>query len=220
MNCSSVKMNAPLEVDNLTVRFGNTVALENVSYSFMPETATAVMGANGSGKTTLLECIAGICPAKCGDIRDRPRNMSYVTQHTCNTWMPITAGQVIAMGRYRQLGPLRRFKNTDKQIMVEAAEKLSVTSLLNRRYSVLSGGQRQRVRIAQALASQPSLLMLDEPITGLDIPSQGQIITALKDCVAAGITVIIRHHFVMDTLTQSHSITTIPLSDDVHLPPY
>ena len=203
----TLPMTEPLRVDNLTVRFGDIAALDNVSHIFNQGTATAIMGANGSGKTTLLESIASIRKITDGDIHGVPPHVSYVRQNVQDVWMPITVGNVIAMGRYRRLGMVRRFKTVDREHVLDAAERLDVCSIMHRRYNLLSGGQRQRVRIAQALASQPSLVMLDEPITGLDIPSQSLILETIQNCVSSGVTVIMTTHY----LAEAHHCDSVVL---------
>ena len=187
-------MGTSVEVRELTVRFGAITALDRVSCDFAPGTATAIMGANGSGKTTLLESIAGLLPMTAGELRGVPDSIAYVRQHLPNTWMPITAGEVVAMGRYRARGMTGRFRASDRHAVREAARHLGVDHLSSRSFCLLSGGQRQRVRIAQALAAQPRLLLLDEPISGLDIPSRERILAAVERCTAQGVTVIVTTH--------------------------
>ncbi len=187
-------MNGHLQLTNVTMEFGPITALHRVSHSFAPGTATAIMGANGSGKTTLLRCIAGLLTPTAGEIVGAPRATAYVSQHLSHTWMPITARDVLKMGRYRRLGFLRRLGRGDRKVMRDAARMLDVEGLLDRSFNLLSGGQRQRVRIAQALAAQPDLLLLDEPICGLDLPSQKQILAAMELCAEAGMIVIATTH--------------------------
>lgn len=108
--------------------------------------------------------------------------------------MPLTAAEVLAMGRYRQLGLTGWFRAVDRAAMKTAGERLGVNDLLNQSFGTLSGGQQQRVRIAQVLASEPDLLLLDEPITGLDIPSQDQIFAVVEDYARQGAVVVITTH--------------------------
>ena len=183
-----------VQIDDLTVRFGSFTALHRVTCDFHPGTATAVMGVNGSGKTTFLESIAGLQPITSGVIRGIPDTVAYVRQCLPNVWMPITVREVIAMGCYRKRGMLGRLRSSDRRAILETAERLSVEQLMNCSFSLLSGGQRQRVRIAQALVAHPSLLMLDEPITGLDMPSQACIFEVIEECVCNGLTVIVATH--------------------------
>ena len=183
-----------VEITDLTVRFDDVTALEGVTHRFEPGTATAVMGVNGSGKTTMLECLAGLQKPTAGRIRGMSENLAYVCQHLPACWMPITAGEVLAMGRYGKRGLLGRLKGEDRDAMREAGEQLDVNQFSNRSFGELSGGQQQRVRIAQVLAGEPDVIMLDEPVTGLDIPSQERILNVVEEYTSRGAIVIITTH--------------------------
>ena len=183
-----------VEVEHLTVRFDQVTALEDVTHRFEPGTATAVMGVNGSGKTTMLECMAGLQKPTSGRISGMAENLAYVCQHLPACWMPITAGEVLAMGRYGKRGLLGRLRSEDRAAMREAGEHLDVNQFKNRSFGDLSGGQQQRVRIAQVLAGQPEVIMLDEPVTGLDIPSQERILDVIEEYTSRGAIVIITTH--------------------------
>ena len=183
-----------LKVENLTVRYDNFNALDNVTHSFEPGTSTAVMGVNGSGKTTLLESIAGLVNPASGQISGCCERLGYVCQCPPSSWMPLTSNEVIAMGRYRERGLIGPLRANDRAAMRSAGERLHINDLLNHSFGELSGGQQQRVRIAQVLASEPELLLLDEPITGLDIPSQERILALIEDYSRRGATVILTTH--------------------------
>ena len=182
------------EVTDLTVRFDEVTALEGVTHTFEPGTATAVMGVNGSGKTTMLECLAGLQKPTSGSIQGMSGNLAYVCQHLPACWMPITAGEVLAMGRYGKRGLLGRLRGEDRAAMREAGARLDVNQFAKRSFGDLSGGQQQRVRIAQVLAGEPDVLMLDEPVTGLDIPSQERILEVIDVYSSRGAIVIITTH--------------------------
>ena len=183
-----------VEVEDLTVRFDDVTALDGVTHTFEPGTATAVMGINGSGKTTLLECLAGLQKPTSGRVSGVSENLAYVCQHLPACWMPITAGEVLAMGRYGKRGLLGRLRGEDRAAMREAGEQLDVNQFANRSFGELSGGQQQRVRIAQVLAGEPDVVMLDEPVTGLDIPSQERILNVIEEYTSRGAIVIITTH--------------------------
>ena len=187
-------MTEPVRVVDLTVRFGAVTALERIDHTFLPGTTTAIMGVNGAGKTTLLECLAGLLRPSSGRVEGIPASIAYVQQQSPRAWMPLTAGEVLAMGRYRQRGLIGRFGAKDRAVMRDAADHLDVTELLNRPYGDLSSGQRQRVVIAQALTIEPDLVLLDEPISGLDIPSQECILTVLDESAAMGLVVVVTTH--------------------------
>ena len=184
----------PVRAVDLTVRFGAVTALDRVDHDFVPGTTAAVMGPNGAGKTTLLECLAGLLRPNSGRVAGAPDRVAYVRQQTPAGWMPLTAREVLAMGRYRARGLTGRLRAADRAVMAAAADRLDVADLLGRPYGDLSGGQRQRVVIAQALALEPDLLLLDEPIRGLDLPSQERILAVLDESAAAGLAVVITTH--------------------------
>lgn len=183
-----------VEVSELTVAFDELTALDSVTHTFEPGTATAVMGVNGSGKTTMLECLAGLQKPTSGRISGMSENLAYVCQHLPACWMPITAGEVLAMGRYRKRGLLGRLRGEDRSAMRAAGEQLDVNQFSRRSFGELSGGQQQRVRIAQVLAGEPEVIMLDEPVTGLDIPSQERILDVIEEYSSRGAIVIITTH--------------------------
>ena len=187
-------MTAPIEVEDLTVQFDDLIALDSVTHTFQPGTATAVMGVNGSGKTTMLECLAGLHRPTSGRITGMSDKLGYVCQHLPASWMPITAGEVMVMGCYRKRGLLGRIRASDRAAMRDAAEQLDVAQFTDRGFGSLSGGQQQRVRIAQILAGEPEVVMLDEPITGLDIPSQNRILAVIEEYSRQGTIVIITTH--------------------------
>jgi ABC-type Mn2+/Zn2+ transport system ATPase subunit len=189
-------MDAPvIELDGVGVDYGGVAALDAIQHRFAPCTSTAVMGANGSGKTTLLDVLAGLRPPSRGTVRGLdPARVGYVVQHLTARWLPITVGEVLAMGRYRRLGLWRRIGAADRAALHGAAERLAIGDLLHRQFSELSGGQRQRVRIAQVLAGEPDVLLLDEPITGLDLPSQKVILDVISELAADGVTIVVTTH--------------------------
>ncbi len=185
-----------MEIDDLTVEFGGFAALDSVSHRFEPGTSTAVMGVNGSGKTTMLGCLAGLQRPTAGRVEGMSENLAYVTQVFPPGWMPVTAREVVAMGRFRRLGLIRRQRASDRQAVQRVSVELDVAHLLDRTFGSLSGGQQQRVRIAQALAAEPDVLLLDEPVTGLDIPSQRRILDVMSETAAGGSIVVVTTHHV------------------------
>ncbi len=187
-------MRTPVRIEGLTVKFDEFKALDDVTHIFEPGTSTAIMGVNGSGKTTLLECIAGLIRPTSGHVNGVSKRLAYVCQHPPTSWMPLTSSEVLAMGRYRERGLIGRFRTGDRAAMHSAGEQLKINDLLSCSFGELSGGQQQRVRIAQVLASEPDVLLLDEPITGLDIPSQDRILAMIEDCSRRGAIVILTTH--------------------------
>jgi ABC-type Mn2+/Zn2+ transport system ATPase subunit len=189
-------LNAAISFDDVTVRFGSVVALDHITTRLQPGRSAALIGPNGSGKTTLLRLVAGLRAPTAGRV-SVPVNavIGYVSQHASQpAWLPLTGSDVVRMGRYRDRGLLGRLTGADDRMVVDAARRLDVEALLDRPYGDLSGGQRQRIRLAQALAQQPNVLALDEPITGLDLPSQQIILDLIDEETHRGTTVIITTH--------------------------
>ena len=190
---------APMDLVEVWARYTNDrVALSSVTCQFQHGTSTALMGANGSGKTTLLRVICGLTPPWKGTINPDPSQKSVALvaqQPERRGWLPLTVANVLAMSRYRDRGLVKRFGPADRIIIEDAAERLDVLDLLTRQFLELSGGQRQRVLVAQALAQDADVLLMDEPITGLDLPSQETILRIIDEERRRGrIVVITTHH--------------------------
>lgn len=167
------------EAVDLVLRYGSRTAIAASSFTIPLGAVTAVIGPNGSGKSTLLHAIAGLVPVASGtlrvlggDPRDARGEISYVLQSTfVPASTPISVRETVGMGRYPAVGPLRRFGKTDRERVVEAMRRLQIEDLAERHLSELSGGQRQRVYVAQGIAQDHRVLLLDEPLTGLDLIS-------------------------------------------------
>lgn len=185
-----------VEASNLTITFDGSDALHDVSFAIHAGTSIALVGANGSGKSTLLNAIAGLLETTSGSLIVRTKTTpAYVLQHQhSDRWLPLTAAEIIGMGTYARRGLLGRLNASDKQAITEAAAELAVEDLLDRQFSELSGGQQQRVLVAQALAQQSEVLLLDEPITGLDIPSQKRILRLIDGASETGRTILVSTH--------------------------
>ncbi len=185
-----------MRLEGVTVDFGRLRALDAIDLELRAGRSLALIGANGSGKSTLLNVFAGLIKPTSGRVSPAPLPpVAYVRQHGPEgNWLPLTAGEVLRMGRYRSTGWWGRFTDADRASMADAAGRMAVTDLLDRSFDELSGGQRQRVMIAQALAQQPEVLLLDEPITGLDLPSQELILQMIEGETTKGTTVVISTH--------------------------
>lgn len=189
----------PIALADVTAKFGNGhVALADVTCQFEHGTSTALIGPNGSGKTTLLRMMCGLGPPSQGTICPEPSKKTFalVAQHHGQRgWMPLTVSNVLRMSRFRDRGLIKRLGAADRILIENAAERLEVSDLGNRQFGELSGGQRQRVMVAQALAHDADVLLMDEPITGLDLPSQETILRIVDEERRRGrIVVISTHH--------------------------
>lgn len=173
---------------------------------------TAVIGPNGSGKSTLLNGIAGIVRPTAGriEVLGEPAatmlsRVAYVFQSTTvNQVMPVTVRETVAMGRYAPLGPLKRFSALDHEIVDDVMERLSIRHLAKKHLVEISGGERQRVFVAQGLAQQAEIVLLDEPVTGLDIVTRDLVMEALVTELASGRTVIFTTHDLADASVADH----------------
>ena len=188
-------MAAALTVRDVSASYGHGLALDDVSFEVPAGRSVAVIGPNGSGKSTLLKVIAGLQPMLGGSVDIGGADIAVVLQATdVDASVPITARDTVAMARYPSVGLLRRFRDDDRRWIDDAMERLQIADLARRQIHHLSGGQRQRVFVAQGLAQGASILLLDEPITGLDVTSRSVIAAALDDECAAGRTVITTTH--------------------------
>ena len=188
-------MAAALTIQGLEIRYGETVALTGVNLQLPAGSSLAVIGPNGSGKSTLLSAIAGINPPFAGTISWGGEAPALVLQSTSvDRSLPITVRDTIGLGRYPKLGLFRRFSGEDRRAVAQAMERLHIPDLAGKQLHNLSGGERQRVLVAQGLAQQSDLLLLDEPVTGLDVTSRGLILDVIHDEVMHGNSVIVTTH--------------------------
>jgi manganese/iron transport system ATP-binding protein len=191
-----------LVLDDVTVRFGGSDALVGVSASVAAGGSVALIGPNGAGKSTLLRAILGLVPLAGGTIEvlgRRPeearRSVAYVPQaESLDPEFPVSVAQVVLMGRYRDVGWVRRPGRSDRAIAAAALERVGLTDRAGDRFGTLSGGQQQRVLIARAVAQQSRVLLLDEPFNGVDAVTQGVLLEVLAELRADGATVVISTH--------------------------
>jgi ABC-type Mn2+/Zn2+ transport system ATPase subunit len=184
-----------VEATEVCVHYGSTVALAPSSFRFRRRAAVALVGSNGSGKTTLLSAIAGLVKPTAGTMTVNGSVAMVMQSPNHHRWMPLTVDEVLRMGRYSECGLMGRLRASDRAIVDDAAELLEVRQLRRRPFGELSGGQQQRVLVAQALAAQPDVLLLDEPVTGLDLPSQLRILEVIAEHAAnGGVVVFSTHH--------------------------
>jgi ABC-type Mn2+/Zn2+ transport system ATPase subunit len=178
------------------VHYGPVVALAPSSVTIRRGTSTSLVGPNGSGKSTLLNLLAGLLEPTSGTVeRAGDTRVAFVAQDQHqHRWMPLSVDDVLRMGRYGRRGLLGRIGSADRAVIADAAARLDVARLRRRPFGDLSGGQRQRVLIAQALATEPDLLLLDEPITGLDLPSQQRILELIGELTRGGTAVVLSTH--------------------------
>ena len=191
-----------LSVEKLHVHYGPVCALEDISFNLCCGKSMALLGPNGAGKSTLLKALCGLTPGNTGSIRwknlplkKHSMEIAYLPQREAINWeFPITVRGLVEMGRFPQLGLLKKFQQRDFEVVDRALVSMKLVDLQHRQISALSGGQQQRAFIARALAQEAHILLLDEPYTGLDTPTQQQLKDLLQELVLEGRLVIASHH--------------------------
>jgi len=189
-------MPVAVAAQEVVLRYGSRVALEASTFQIPTGAVTAIIGPNGSGKSTVLNAIAGLVEPSSGTLRlegDPP--VAYVLQSTkVNEALHVTVREVVTMGRYASTGPYGRLRARDRDAVEAAMHRLNITGLADRHLHELSGGERQRVFVAQGIAQGHEVLLLDEPLTGLDLTSAHAIDEMIHEEQTAGRTVIMTTH--------------------------
>ena len=185
----------PLRLNSVCIRYDDATALDSVTTDIPAGSSVAIIGPNGSGKSTLLKAVAGLIRPDSGSIDRGGQSTAIVLQSTdVDRSVPLTVGDTVAMARYPHTGLLGRFGADDRQAVDDALRQMDLETLTNRQTHHLSGGQRQRTFVAQGLAQEADMLLLDEPLTGLDVVSRSLIADALQRTREAGRTVMITTH--------------------------
>jgi manganese transport system ATP-binding protein len=205
---ASIDAPAATAVD-LTLARGPRTVLATASFTIPSGAVTALIGPNGAGKSTVLDAIAGLLPPGAGALdvpaRSRPGGVAYVLQGTsANEQLPITVRETVTMGRYASAGLVGRLGRADRTAVEAAIDAVALGGLAHRPLRDLSGGERQRAFVAQALAQEADLLLLDEPITALDLVSRQHILDAIAAERAAGHAVVVSTHDLGDAAAADH----------------
>ena len=186
-----------IALEAVAVGYGGRVILPPVDLAIARGVFLGVVGPNGSGKTTLVRTILGLLRPLEGKVTRAPGlRFGYVPQReSVDLAFPLTASEIAMMGRHGRLGPWRRPGKADRAATQQALADVGVADLADKRFHELSGGQRQRVLLARALAGAPDALILDEPTTGLDLPSERALLDLVDGLRGRGITVVmVSHH--------------------------
>lgn len=192
----------PLAISHLSVDLAGRTVLTDVNLVIAPGEFVGLIGPNGAGKTTLFRSILGLVPFTTGEVRisgqpiAKARNhIGYVPQRHEFAWdFPISIHDTVMTGRARSIGWLRRPRVADYEAVDQALGRVRLRDLADRPIGELSGGQRQRVLVARALALQPNILLLDEPFTGLDMPSAELLIELFNELASEGVAIIMSTH--------------------------
>jgi len=190
-----------LALEDVSVRYEGSVGLDDISFHLMEGERVAVVGPNGAGKSTLFKVIAGVIDPRQGVVEvfgHEPGGhvcISYVPQRSQVDWsFPVTVADVVMMGRISRIGPFRIPGAKDWQAVNEALELVGLSDLSQRQIGELSGGQQQRMFIARSLAQEAELMLMDEPLTGLDVPSRERVLQAMDMLHEKNVTLMVSMH--------------------------
>ncbi len=191
-----------IEIEGLTVHYEKRPVLWDLSFSLPTGIVCGIAGPNGAGKSTLLKTAMGLVKPLSGRISflGQPlskmrKRIAYIPQRESIDWdFPITASDVVLMGRYNRFGLLGRPRMADREAAARALDQLGMSALADRQISQLSGGQQQRLFIARALVQEPDILLMDEPFSGVDLATEKSIIELLHRLKKEGKTILIVFH--------------------------
>lgn len=153
---------------------------------------TSILGPNGQGKTTLLRCIAGLTPLREGRV-ERNTAIGYVPQAGLSSFA-YSVFDMVLMGRAKKVSAFAVPGKADIARTREVLDRVGIADLASRSFAELSGGQRQLVLIARALASDAEFMILDEPVSALDLRNQARVLELLRDLAADGMGILLTTH--------------------------
>ena len=202
-----------LAVRDLTAGYNGKPTITNVTFNVFEGERIAIVGPNGAGKSTLFKAIVGLLPhhgaisiqgASCYDSHTM---VGYVPQHEAVDWkFPATVWDVVMMGRARQIGYVRLPRQRDREAVQQALIRVGMWDYRRRQLHELSGGQRRRVFVARALAQQASVLMMDEPFSGVDASAEDEIFSVLDLLREEGIAVLLATHNLTQAATHYEKV--------------
>jgi iron complex transport system ATP-binding protein len=194
-----------LQARDVTVRAGGWTLLDGVTLTLPPGSMTVLLGPNGAGKTTLIRVLAGVLAPAAGEVRlggtrlhdlgraAVARRCAYLPQQA-GTPFDIRVEDVVALGRYPHVGTWGALARADYERVAWALDRVALTPLRHRTLPTLSGGERQRVFVARALAQEAPILLLDEPLTALDVGRQFELMALLAELHRDGHTILTALH--------------------------
>jgi manganese/iron transport system ATP-binding protein len=202
LGASHAHAHADVWLSDVTAGYGDRTALEHVTLAVEPGSLLAVVGPNGAGKSTLLKLMAGLLEPWSGRIEvlgapagRESRRVAYVPQAELVDWgFPVTVEDVVMMGRFPRLGPIRRPGGDDRRAVRDALVQVGLATHIRTQIGRLSGGQRRRVFLARALAAEPDVFLLDEPVTGIDPATQELLMDLLEAQADRGKTIVATTH--------------------------
>jgi iron complex transport system ATP-binding protein len=209
-----------LQADRLSYRIGRRQVLDDVSFSVQATDNIALLGANGAGKSTLLRLLLGLIKPASGQVlidgqplsgmnrRAIARQLAYVPQSHVPTF-PFSVSQIVAQGRLPVTGLGHAPGAADEQAARQALNELGIDHFYERTYTELSGGERQLVLIARAMVQRARLIILDEPVTGLDYGHQLRLLALLQRLAAQGLCVLSSSHRPEQALASANRVLVL-----------
>ena len=191
-----------LHIEDLTVSYNDAPVLWDIDLDVPPGVMAAVIGPNGAGKSTLIKAVLGLVTPVAGHVRlfgrpyrDIRGRVGYVPQRSSVDWdFPASVLDVVTMGLYAELGWFRRPGRAEAARARAALAEVGMQDYADRQIGQLSGGQQQRVFLARALVQQADIYFLDEPMAGVDAPTEATIVQLLQRLRDAGKTIMVVHH--------------------------
>ena len=222
-----------VEVKDLTVERNRSIVIENANFEIRRGNYIGMVGPNGGGKTTLLRAMLGIIPFKDGQVRlfgedikefDNWEKIAYLSQHAINfdEKFPLSVRELVTLGRIDRSKIGKPMNSDDREIVDRIMDFMGLTELSGKRIGQLSGGQKQRVVLAKSLVREPSLIVMDEPVSGVDPETQERFYKKLSDLnLEKDITILIVSHDLAAVFCRmSHVmcvnryVRTSPITDD------
>lgn len=199
-----------LKIDKLTVAYDGKTVLKDISFEVESGEYIAVVGENGSGKSTLMKCILGLIKARSGSVSFSDNvgagSIGYLPQQsTAQRDFPSSVEEVV-LSAFSGKKKLPFYSKCEKQKVCESLKTLGIENLLNCSYSELSGGQQQRVLLSRALCAADGMLLLDEPVNGLDPTATAEMYEVISNLNKQGITVIMILHDVSSAMIYADKI--------------
>lgn len=198
-NASSIPA---LEFHNVSVAYGERLVLTDVDFMIPNGALVGILGPNGAGKSTLLKAAVGLLPSCSGWIKffgstfaNHRHQIAYVPQRESVAWdFPATVLDVVMMGMFHEVSWWQPMGQARHARAVAALERMGMADLRTRPLQNLSGGQQQRVFLARAVVQNPTMLLLDEPLAGIDVDTEAIVMQTLKELCSNGATALVVHH--------------------------
>ena len=195
-----------ISASHLGVGYGHRAVIDHLDFTLGNGDLLVLVGTNGSGKSTLLKTLAGLIPPLAGEIAvdggrpgSQPTDVAYLPQHPVSSHtLPLCVHDVVGMGRFARLGLFGRSTDDDRRVVLESMRRTGIDAQADLPLRDLSGGQQQRTQLAQVLAREANVLLLDEPTAGLDIAGRRLVNDIVEQERRRGVTVVMATHELSD----------------------